>query len=95
MKRLSNLHKIIGVPLVFLKVLFSKINNIEFYVAPYELEYLCYRVESFEQYQRKKEVLLQHGEMLIESTVNDRMIATFKSIGTLKKKNFPPIIALV
>lgn len=74
----KNLHEIIGDPLIFLEDLFSKINDIELDVAPYELDHLCYRVESFEQYKSKKEELLHHGEMLIESMVNGRMIATFK-----------------
>jgi predicted metalloenzyme YecM len=39
---------------------------------------LCYRVENVEEYEAKKALLKDHGDMLIESIVNGRNIATFK-----------------
>ena len=69
---------IIGDPQVFLEDLFSKISDIELKVENYELDHICYRVESNSEYKSKKEELLEFGELLIESMVNGRLISTFK-----------------
>ncbi len=73
-----SLDEIIGSPIAFLKELFSRIDDIELDVAPYFLDHICYRVESIADYQRKKEQLSHHGELLIESIVNGRLISTYK-----------------
>ncbi len=72
------LDDIIGNPLVFLEELFSRINDIELDVTPYFLDHICYRVESVSDYKLKKEQLMLHGELLIESMINGRLISTFK-----------------
>ncbi|MGZ3789959.1 MAG: VOC family protein [Bacteriovorax sp.] len=74
----KKLSEIIGDANVFLDDLFGKINDIELNVDNYELDHICYRVESIDQYNQKKEELIHHGELLIESMVNGRMISTFK-----------------
>lgn len=74
----KNLSSVIGDPILFLDKLFSMIDEIELNVAPYELDHICYRTQSIEEYQVKKNELLLFGEMLVESMVNGRLIATFK-----------------
>ena len=73
-----SLNEVIGNPVDFLKELFSRIDDIELDVAPYFLDHICYRVESVADYKSKKDQLSHHGELLIESMVNGRLISTFK-----------------
>jgi hypothetical protein len=65
-------------PLVFLNDLFSKIEDIDLNVDPYELDHICYRVETNNEYQQKKLDLAPFGDLLVESMVNGRLISTFK-----------------
>jgi predicted metalloenzyme YecM len=74
----KSLNEIIGDPIVFLNDLFSKLDDIGLEVDKYELDHICYRVESLEQYKIKKVELGFLGELLIESMVNGRLISTFK-----------------
>lgn len=74
----KSLAEVIGDPVVFLDDLFSKIDDIELNVDRYELDHICYRVESVDLYKTKKEELSHHGELLVESMVNGRLISTFK-----------------
>src|SRR5690242_9552558 len=41
-------------------------------------DHLCFRVESETEYQKYKQFLLNHGELLTEAPVNGRAICTFK-----------------
>lgn len=74
----ENLKPIIGDPQIFLEELFGMLSEIELNVEKYELDHICYRVGSEEEYSRKKKALAPYGELLIESMVNGRMISTFK-----------------
>jgi len=74
----KTLSEIIGDPIVFLEDLFGKIENIELNVDQYELDHICYRVESVADYKTKKAELSELGDLLIESLVNGRLISTFK-----------------
>ena len=75
---MKSLNEIIGDPILFLDDLFSRINDIELRVENYELDHICYRVTSVDQYKIKKNELMNYGELLIESMVNGRLISTFK-----------------
>lgn len=74
----KTLIEVIGDPIVFLEELFRRLDDIELDVEKYELDHICYRVESFEEYKIKKNELTEHGDLLTESTVNGRPISTFK-----------------
>ena len=74
----KTLAEIIGDPLIFLENLFSKISEIELKLENYEMDHICYRVQSVNEYKVKKEELKEFGELLIESMVNGRLISTFK-----------------
>lgn len=83
----QNLSNIIGDPIHFLDSLFEMINDIELKVDKYELDHICYRVTSIEEYKEKKEALASFGELLVESMVNGRMISTFKLHTPIVYKN--------
>lgn len=74
----KKLSEIIGDPIFFLDDLFKRLDDIELDVESYELDHICYRVETTAEYEIKKKELLSLGELLIESMVNGRMISTFK-----------------
>jgi predicted metalloenzyme YecM len=72
------LAEIIGDPLEFLTDLFNRIEDIELDVKTFFMDHICYRVDSEDNYKLKKADLMSHGELLIESMVNGRLISTFK-----------------
>ena len=74
----KTLAEVIGDPIAFLDDLFSKLADIELKVDNYELDHICYRVTSNNEYKTKKEELTNFGELLVESMVNGRLISTFK-----------------
>lgn len=43
-----------------------------------QLDHLCYRVETADQYEKLKAQLLDKNELLVESPINGRRIATFR-----------------
>lgn len=69
---------VIGDPNLFLEELFAMISDIELNVDRYELDHICYRVQSMGEYGKKKEELKNFGTLLSESMVNGRPISTFK-----------------
>lgn len=81
------LNTIISDPKIFLDQLFSLIEKAGMSVDEYFLDHICYRVGSEAEYQQKKAELHEHGDMLIESMVNGRMIATFKLHSPILYKN--------
>lgn len=74
----KTLADIITDPIAFLEDLFSKLEEIDLDVESYELDHICYRVQSMDEYKIKKSELAHFGELLIESMVNGRLISTFK-----------------
>jgi predicted metalloenzyme YecM len=83
----QNLSEIIGDPIVFLDELFGMLEDIELDVEKYEMDHICYRVTSMEEYKKKKAALLPLGELLVESMVNGRLISTFKLHEPIVYKN--------
>ena len=64
--------------LLFLDLLFSDIDkNLEI-PRHWDIDHLCYRTESVEQYEHIKKIFNSFSALLIESPVNGRMIATYK-----------------
>jgi predicted metalloenzyme YecM len=83
----KSLKDVIGDPIIFLEELFKRLDDIELDVEKYELDHICYRVESLDEYKLKKSELEELGELLIESTVNGRLISTFKLNSPIVFKN--------
>ncbi len=63
----------------FLNRLFVEVkrNQIEI-LRTWEIDHLCYRVDSLSRYQELKEEFAKLGDLLIESEVNGRPIATYR-----------------
>lgn len=63
----------------FLKVIFQKMDQAGISLENHwSVDHLCYRTSSLEMYQSLKRDFLGFSELLIESEVNGRQIATFK-----------------
>lgn len=72
------LETIIGSPSPFLDKIFSSLEREKIDIAHFELDHICYRVQTNEQYEIKKNQLSSLAELLIEAPVNGRLISTFK-----------------
>ena len=63
----------------FLDKLFLNLEESRVMIAKYwEIDHLCYRVESLKRYDELKNSFSTFGKLLIESEINERSIATFK-----------------
>lgn len=64
---------------LFLEKIFADFNDKNIRIHPYwQIDHLCYRVDSLEKYVELKKSFEQFSKLLIESQVNGRPIATFK-----------------
>ena len=63
---------------VFLEQLFSALEPVPGALDHLKLDHLCYRVETKEQYEKLKSQLLADNDLLVESPINGRRIATFR-----------------
>lgn len=70
--------KILGNPSDFLEKIFNNLENDRIDVSDYELDHICYRVESLERYEFVKKELLKIGDLLLENEVSGRNIAKIK-----------------
>lgn len=63
----------------FLKDLFKKMESQKIYFKnSWDIDHLCYRCASDDEYEQLKPYFLRFSDLLIESPVNGRMISTFK-----------------
>lgn len=63
----------------FLEKLFKTLADSKIEIASHwDIDHLCYRVDSLDRYEELKNNFLTFGRLLIESDVNGRPIATFK-----------------
>lgn len=63
----------------FLGKLFSTLDEKQIKIAEHwDIDHLCYRVDSLKRYEELKKSFSDFGKLLIESDVNGRPIATFK-----------------
>ena len=62
----------------FLNQIFNALNKLSLDCSNYELDHICYRVETLERYNLLKEVLASNNELLTETMIGGRPIATFK-----------------
>ena len=63
------------------------LNNLKIDVSKFELDHICYRVDSLSEYEEYKIRFLKLGELLIESEVGGRLISTFKLMKPIKFKD--------
>ncbi|MGZ3782404.1 MAG: VOC family protein [Pseudobdellovibrionaceae bacterium] len=64
---------------VFLDDLFDRLEKLKInFPHHWDIDHICYRVDSLEQYQECRDTFQQWGNLLIESEVGRRPIATYK-----------------
>lgn len=66
------------VPVSFLEQIFVSLEATPGTLDHLQLDHLCYRVETADQYEKLKAQLLDENELLVESPINGRRIATFR-----------------
>ena len=87
--------KILGDYQRFLKTIFKHLKNSRLDVSAYSIDHICYRVESQENYLKKKCELATIGQLLTEADVNGRPISTFKLHQYITYNNYTiPLIEL-
>lgn len=62
----------------FLQQLFQEIKESGADLSKYTIDHICYRTETKEDYNKLKNQLLPHGELLTEKPIGGRPIATFR-----------------
>ena len=62
----------------FLEKIFLILEEKEIDISRWQIDHLCYRTSSLENYAEIKSVFSKLGELLVESDVNGRDIATYK-----------------
>lgn len=75
-----SLENVVGDPSPFLDRIFAGLASVGINVDAYQMDHMCYRVESNEQYDATKSKF--EGELksklLVENIIGGRMIATYK-----------------
>lgn len=77
----------------FLDKLFLLLEENKIDISSWEIDHLCYRTSSLENYHEIKNIFSKLGKLLIESDVNGRDIATYKLFEPVIFRNY--IIPLV
>lgn len=62
----------------FLIELFNALKERKLDVSAFELDHICYRVETNDRYTEMKLMFQEHGRLLAESVVGGRAIATYR-----------------
>ena len=70
--------QILGPITPFLDQIFQHLAEDQIEVKDFELDHICYRVETDERYLELKGLLAEHGELLTETEIGGRPISTFK-----------------
>lgn len=81
------LQKLLGNPTSFLDLIFQYLSEKKIKVENYELDHICYRVATEKRYQFLKKELIQLGELLTESEIGGRAIASIKLVEPIIYKN--------
>jgi len=75
---MNTIEKILGDVTPFLEGVFASLEKDRIDISKYELDHICYRVETTERYAELKQTLLDYGSLLAESQIGGRAISTFK-----------------
>jgi len=68
---------VFGDPAPFLEKVFQEVGSLVL-VDRFELDHICYRVETNERYEDCKKALDEMGALLTETKISNRLIATYK-----------------
>lgn len=72
------IEQILGPITPFLDRLFEHLQEDEIEVSQFELDHICYRVETLQRYQELVQQLSPLGDLLTETMIGGRPISTFK-----------------
>lgn len=75
---MNHIHKILKNPQPFLDNLFQDLKELNIDVENFELDHICYRVETQEKYNELKNLMLEISSLLSETLISERPISTFK-----------------
>ena len=75
---MNSINSILENPKPFLDNLFQDLQNIKINVDNFELDHICYRVETVERYNQLKKLMLETSILLSETLISNRPISTFK-----------------
>ena len=75
---MNSINKILKDPTPFLDQVFSDIKETPINVDDFELDHICYRVETLERYNDLKNLMLEISNLLSETLISNRPISTFK-----------------
>ena len=75
---MTDIANLLGNSKPFLNRIFSYLSKKGIEVANYKLDHICYRVATEERYLQLKKELGHLGELLVESEIGGRSIASFK-----------------
>jgi len=81
------IHQLLGNPTPFLDHIFVYLSEKGIVVDTYELDHICYRVETEERYQELKTALRNLGELLTESQIGGRAITSIKLVESIIYQN--------
>ncbi|MEE2671365.1 MAG: VOC family protein [Bdellovibrionota bacterium] len=72
----------------FLSRAFTQLEKNKLNLKNWEIDHVCYRTSSIENYEESKAVFEQIGTCLVESPVNGRLIATYKLNEAIRFKEY-------
>ena len=75
---MNSINRILENPKPFLDNLFQDLKELKIDVENFELDHICYRVETQERYNELKNLMLEISSLLSETLISNRPISTFK-----------------
>jgi predicted metalloenzyme YecM len=75
---MADIYKLLGDVNGFLEKIISALDADKINVSKYELDHVCYRVKSQDEYEQFKSKLSHLGELLTEIEIGERLISTYK-----------------
>lgn len=76
---MARITEILGSPNGFLQTIFTHLASDKIDVSSYELDHICYRVETEARYEELKTILeTSYATLLSEAIIGDRFISTYR-----------------
>ena len=75
---MNSINKILENPKPFLDNLFQDLKELKIDVENFELDHICYRVETVERYTELKTLMTEISTLISENLISNRPISTFK-----------------
>ena len=75
---MNTIEGVLGDATPFLEKTFATLKQDKIDISKYELDHICYRVDTVDRYNELKQEILNYGALLSESQIGGRAISTFK-----------------